>query len=151
MSLTRPSVSPASTTQHLVLQLVPRAHSHSAFFSFAAQAVDVVEEQLARLQGERVAAVLLVGGFSGSEYLYTEIKRRLGDRIPTILQPNDSDIATVQGGARYGLELLRGALSVTNVICPRSYFLGQQPVSSRFCFTSTRTRSTPCRPLFAPC
>lgn len=91
---------------------------------------------------QRIDALLLVGGFAGSEYLRqrvqvrlfidfhwssllmsfgtTLIKERFGSRIHVIERPPDADTATLRGAAQYGLA--RRPL-VASVIAPRAYII----------------------------
>jgi hypothetical protein len=99
----------------------------------------MIEEQ-SRKTYERIDALLLVGGFAGSDYLFTRVKvrprlrkfpsayRRLlpvfqeqfASRIKVIARPADADTATARGAAQYGLAR---KLLVSSVISPRSYFM----------------------------
>lgn len=85
-------------------------------------------------------ALLLVGGFSGSEYLFKRVDVRrfllflsssypdsllllqdtFGSRIKVIARPSDADTATCRGAAQYGLA--RRPL-VSSVIAPKSYIM----------------------------
>lgn len=86
-------------------------------------------------------ALLLVGGFAGSDYLKQRIhvcynasswfsclhltrsmpfQEQFSSRIPVIARPPDADTATLRGAATYGLA--RRAL-VSSVIAPRSYIM----------------------------
>jgi len=84
-------------------------------------------------------ALLLVGGFSGSEYLFKRVDVRVqvlpfllqwrlnrgkqaqfGSRIKVIARPSDADTATARGAAQYGLA--RRPL-VSTVIAPRAYIM----------------------------
>ncbi|KAL5478877.1 hypothetical protein ACEPAI_2154 [Sanghuangporus weigelae] len=83
------------------------------------QALDLLEEQLRRVD-QRIDALLLVGGFSGSEYLFKRVETQFSSRIKVIARPSDADTATCRGAAQYGLA--RRPL-VSSVIAPRSYIM----------------------------
>jgi len=83
------------------------------------QVLDLLEEQLRRVD-QRIDALLLVGGFSGSEYLFKRVDEQFGARIKVIARPSDADTATCRGAAQYGLA--RRPL-VSSVIAPRSYVM----------------------------
>ena len=76
-----------------------------------------------RLTVSLTTSLVLVGGFANSGFLFDMVKTTFADRVSTFLRPPDCDVATVQGAARYGLELLRGKLSVMNCIAPKSYMM----------------------------
>jgi hypothetical protein len=88
---------------------------------------------------QRIDALLLVGGFSGSGYLFKrvevsdEFQRKkcsesdflcaqelFGGRVRVIARPSDADTATARGAAQYGLA--RRPL-VSSVVAPRSYMM----------------------------
>lgn len=83
------------------------------------QAIELIEEQSKRVD-QRLDALLLVGGFSGSEYFFGRVKERFGANIKVIARPSDCDTATVRGAAQYGLA--RRPL-VSSVIAPQSYMM----------------------------
>ncbi|KAJ3966608.1 hypothetical protein EV361DRAFT_934394 [Lentinula raphanica] len=83
------------------------------------QVLGLIEEQLSKVD-QRVDALLLVGGFAGSEYLKQRVEEQFGPRIRVIARPADADTATLRGAARYGLA--RRPL-VASVIAPRSYIM----------------------------
>ncbi|KAF5326409.1 hypothetical protein D9611_000946 [Ephemerocybe angulata] len=83
------------------------------------QVIQLLEEQLARVE-QPVHALLLVGGFAGSEYLKQRVESQFGARIRMIARPPDADTATLRGAAQYGLA--KRAL-VSTVISPRSYIM----------------------------
>ncbi|KAH8114842.1 actin-like ATPase domain-containing protein [Phellopilus nigrolimitatus] len=83
------------------------------------QVLGLLEEQLHRVE-QRIDALLLVGGFSGSEYLFKRVDAQFGSRIKVIARPSDADTATCRGAAQYGLA--RRPL-VSSVIAPRSYIM----------------------------
>ncbi|KAJ3786434.1 hypothetical protein GGU10DRAFT_290232 [Lentinula aff. detonsa] len=83
------------------------------------QVLGLIEDQLSKVD-QRVDALLLVGGFAGSEYLKQRVEEQFGPRIRVIARPADADTATLRGAARYGLA--RRPL-VASVIAPRSYIM----------------------------
>jgi len=83
------------------------------------QAIDMIEEQRRKIDQE-IDALLLVGGFSGSEYLFRRVEEKFGSIIKVIGRPSDCDTATVRGAAQYGLA--RRPL-VSSVIAPQSYMM----------------------------
>ncbi|KAF8970592.1 hypothetical protein BDZ97DRAFT_1790034 [Flammula alnicola] len=83
------------------------------------EVLQLIEEQIARVD-QPIHALLLVGGFAGSEYLKQRVQDQFGSRIRTIARPPDADTATLRGAAAYGLA--RRPL-VSSVIAPRSYLM----------------------------
>jgi hypothetical protein len=83
------------------------------------QVIGLIENQMRKLE-QRIDALLLVGGFSGSEYLFKRVDDKFGPYIPVIARPSDADTATCRGAAQYGLA--RKAL-VTSVIAPKAYIM----------------------------
>ncbi|KAI0695313.1 actin-like ATPase domain-containing protein [Cytidiella melzeri] len=83
------------------------------------QVLDLIEEQTKKID-QPVHALLLVGGFSGSEYLFQRVKERFVSRIPVISRPSDCDTATLRGAAQYGLA---GRALVSSVIAPQAYMM----------------------------
>jgi hypothetical protein len=83
------------------------------------QVLELIEEQLSRVD-QPVQALLLVGGFAGSEYLKERVHSQFDSRIKVIARPPDADTATLRGAAAYGLA--RRPL-VSSVIAPRSYLM----------------------------
>jgi molecular chaperone DnaK (HSP70) len=83
------------------------------------QVLGLIEAQLSRVD-QRINALLLVGGFAGSEYLKQRVKEEFGSRIDVIARPPDADTATLRGAAAYGLA--KRPL-VSSVIAPRSYVM----------------------------
>ncbi|KIJ47170.1 hypothetical protein M422DRAFT_164320 [Sphaerobolus stellatus SS14] len=83
------------------------------------QVLDLIEDQLKRVN-QPLDALLLVGGFSGSEYLFKRVDAQFGRRIKVIARPSDADTATARGAAQYGLA--RRPL-VSTVIAPRAYIM----------------------------
>jgi hypothetical protein len=100
----------------------------------------MIEEQSKKVE-QRIDALLLVGGFAGSEYLTRRVEVRshkycvrnelivhthscdqaqFSGRIKVIARPSDADTATVRGAAHYGLA--RKSI-VSTVIAPRSYIM----------------------------
>ncbi|KAG8704387.1 hypothetical protein FRC08_002254 [Ceratobasidium sp. 394] len=84
-----------------------------------AQVLQLIEDQVARC-AQKIDALLLVGGFSGSEYLFKKVDERFGSRIGVIARPADADTATCRGAARYGLA---NRALVSSVIAPRAYIM----------------------------
>ncbi|SGY56999.1 BQ5605_C006g04207 [Microbotryum silenes-dioicae] len=89
------------------------------------QVLDLLHHQLSKVAGTRIDAIILVGGFAASEYLYTRVQEEFGASIPVIARPNDCDVATLRGAARYGLGLTQGRKAVSAVITPRSYIMSE--------------------------
>ncbi|GAA5933864.1 hypothetical protein JCM3775_000308 [Rhodotorula graminis] len=88
------------------------------------QVLDLIEVQLAKVPTHQgVQALILVGGFAASEYLCSRVHETFSARIPVIAKPRDTDVATLQGAARYGLGLIGGKATVSSVISPRSYIM----------------------------
>ncbi|KAK0213492.1 hypothetical protein IW262DRAFT_1516552 [Armillaria fumosa] len=83
------------------------------------QVLALIEDQTQKVD-QRIDALLLVGGFAGSEYLKQRVEERFSSRIRVIARPVDADTATLRGAARYGLA--RRPL-VSSVIAPRSYIM----------------------------
>ncbi|KAF9511532.1 hypothetical protein BS47DRAFT_1330881 [Hydnum rufescens UP504] len=79
----------------------------------------LIEEQIRRA-GQRIDALLLVGGFSGSEYLFKRVDETFRSRIKVIARPPDADTATCRGAAQYGLA--RRPL-VSSIVAPKSYIM----------------------------
>lgn len=83
------------------------------------QVLDLIEEQTKKID-QSLNALLLVGGFSGSGYLFQKVKAQFSSRINVISRPPDCDTATLRGAAQYGLA--RRPL-VSSVIAPQSYMM----------------------------
>ncbi|KXN92697.1 Heat shock 70 kDa protein 12B [Leucoagaricus sp. SymC.cos] len=83
------------------------------------EVLQLIEEQMSRIE-QRIDALLLVGGFAGSEYLRQRVQEQFGSRIHVIARPPDADTATLRGAAQYGLA--RRPL-VASVIAPRAYIM----------------------------
>ncbi|KAK1232190.1 hypothetical protein PQX77_004671 [Marasmius sp. AFHP31] len=83
------------------------------------QVLGLIEEQLRKVD-QRIDALLLVGGFAGSEYLKQRVEEQFSSRIRVIARPADADTATLRGAARYGLAQRP---LVSSVIAPRSYIM----------------------------
>jgi len=85
----------------------------------------VVEQVLALLEHQlgampvAVDALLMVGGFAASPYLFRRVQETFGSQVRLILRPQDADVATLRGAARYGLTT--GGARVGSIISPRSY------------------------------
>ncbi|VDC04739.1 unnamed protein product [Peniophora sp. CBMAI 1063] len=82
------------------------------------EVLNLIEEQLKRVAS--VDALLLVGGFSTSEYLFHRVDERFGSRIKVIARPHDADTATLRGAAQYGLAQRP---LVSSIIAPRAYMM----------------------------
>ncbi|KAF8604383.1 actin-like ATPase domain-containing protein [Ceratobasidium sp. AG-I] len=89
------------------------------FDPVVSQVTQLIEDQLSRC-AQKIDALLLVGGFSGSEYLFKRVDERFGTRIGVIARPADADTATCRGAARYGLA---NRALVSSVIAPRAYIM----------------------------
>ncbi|KAF9234588.1 actin-like ATPase domain-containing protein [Melanogaster broomeanus] len=83
------------------------------------QVLEMIEEQSKKIE-QSIDALLLVGGFAGSEYLFKKVEDKFSGKIKVIARPADADTATVRGAAQYGLA--RKAI-VSTVIAPRSYIM----------------------------
>ncbi|EIW56662.1 actin-like ATPase domain-containing protein [Trametes versicolor FP-101664 SS1] len=83
------------------------------------EVLELIEAQTQKVN-RRLDALLLVGGFSASEYLFRKVQEQFKSRIRVIARPADCDTATVRGAAQYGLA--RRPL-VSSVIAPQSYML----------------------------
>ncbi|PPQ68984.1 hypothetical protein CVT25_009169 [Psilocybe cyanescens] len=83
------------------------------------EVLQLIEDQIARVD-QPIHALLLVGGFAGSEYLKQRVQEQFSSRIRVIARPPDADTATLRGAAAYGLA--RRPL-VSSVIAPRSYLM----------------------------
>lgn len=99
----------------------------------------MIEDQLGKIE-QRIDALLLVGGFAGSEYLFKKVEAsssakwfrmmelikyclvqaKFSNKIKVIARPFDADTATVRGAAQYGLS--RKTI-VSTVIVPRAYIM----------------------------
>ncbi|GAA5978586.1 hypothetical protein JCM11641_002779 [Rhodosporidiobolus odoratus] len=87
------------------------------------QVLEIIEVQLNKTPQKSVSALILVGGFAASEYLNARVYEAFNKRIGIIARPRDTDVATLQGAARYGLGLISGRPAVSSVISPRSYIM----------------------------
>ncbi|CAB4375358.1 actin-like ATPase domain-containing protein [Rhizophagus irregularis] len=65
--------------------------------------IHLIREQLAQLQNKRCSAIMLVGGFSESEYLQARIQKEFNKIVLNISVPSQPIIAVVKGGVQYGL------------------------------------------------
>ncbi|CUA69590.1 hypothetical protein RSOLAG22IIIB_08597 [Rhizoctonia solani] len=83
------------------------------------EVLQLIEEQIAKCN-QPIHALLLVGGFPGSEYLFKRVDQQFGSRISVIARPADADTATCRGAARYGLS---NRALVSSVIAPRAYIM----------------------------
>ncbi|KAH8919099.1 actin-like ATPase domain-containing protein [Atractiella rhizophila] len=84
------------------------------------QVILLLDQQMRKAQ-QRIDCIIMVGGFSASEYLFTRVQHAFGQTVRVIARPQDCDIATLQGAARYGLGLRGGKNWVSSVISPRAY------------------------------
>ncbi|EJT97177.1 actin-like ATPase domain-containing protein [Dacryopinax primogenitus] len=82
------------------------------------QVLQLIEDQERRVN-QRIDALLMVGGFSGSEYLLKRVEQRFAGKM-RVVRPADADVATVRGAAQYGLA--RRPL-VQSVIAPKAYLM----------------------------
>lgn len=83
------------------------------------QVLQLIEDQLSKVD-QPIHALLLVGGFAGSEYLKQRVEAQFQNRIRTIARPPDADTATLRGAAHYGLAKRN---LVSSVISPRAYIM----------------------------
>ncbi|KAI6046624.1 actin-like ATPase domain-containing protein [Pisolithus marmoratus] len=83
------------------------------------QVLELIEDQHKRVD-QRIDALLLVGGFAGSEYLFKKVEERFSAKMRVIARPSDADTATVRGATLYGLSR---KMVVSTVIAPRSYIM----------------------------
>ncbi|KAI7260445.1 actin-like ATPase domain-containing protein [Hortaea werneckii] len=78
------------------------------FKPIVSQIIDLVEGQVSSVHalGQKVKALILVGGFGQSEFLATCLRKRFSERDPTIevLQPANAWTAVVRGAVLRGLE-----------------------------------------------
>ncbi|KIJ28227.1 hypothetical protein M422DRAFT_54708, partial [Sphaerobolus stellatus SS14] len=81
--------------------------------------VQLIEDQVNNTAAP-LDALLLVGGFSASEYLFKRVDKQFGSRIKLIARPPDADTATLRGAAQHGLT---GSGVVSSVITPRAYIM----------------------------
>ncbi|RIA87530.1 hypothetical protein C1645_807256 [Glomus cerebriforme] len=65
--------------------------------------IHLIREQLAQLQNKKCSVIMLVGGFSESEYLQARIKKEFNKIVPNISVPSQPMIAVVKGGVQFGL------------------------------------------------
>ncbi|KAK2465542.1 hypothetical protein APHAL10511_002434 [Amanita phalloides] len=89
------------------------------FDPVVSQVLSLIEEQVKRVD-QPIHAILLVGGFAGSEYLKQCVEAQFQSRIRIIARPPDADTATLRGAAQYGLSKRQ---LVSSVIAPRSYVM----------------------------
>lgn len=71
------------------------------------QVLNLLEEQIKRAAAP-IDALMMVGGFSESHYLFKRVEARFKGRIAVIARPNDADTATSRGAAQVssGCQLL---------------------------------------------
>ncbi|GAA5822338.1 hypothetical protein JCM10212_005680 [Sporobolomyces blumeae] len=101
------------------LAIPGRVLRRDVFDPVVEQVIQIIDVQLSKVPNRTVNALILVGGFAGSEYLFQRVRQAYGGRISVIARPRDADVATLQGAARYGL----GKATVSSVISPRSYIM----------------------------
>ena len=95
------------------------------FEPIVSQVLALIDTQLQKVPSKTVNALILVGGFAASEYLFARVREVYGQSIQVIARPTDCDVATLQGAARYGLGLVGGKAAVSSVISPRSYIMSE--------------------------
>ncbi|KAK4702478.1 hypothetical protein P7C70_g3743, partial [Phenoliferia sp. Uapishka_3] len=105
------------------LSIPGKVLKEEVFSPVVAQVLQVIKEQLDKNPTKRADAIILVGGFASSGYLFKMVQTTFAHRVGVFLRPQDCDVATVQGAARYALGIIRGRLSVMNVICPSNYMM----------------------------
>lgn len=86
------------------------------------EVLTLIALQLDKTPDKPPTALIMVGGFSASQYLFQRVQDAF-PQIPLIVRPNDTDVACLQGAARYGLGIAQGKAAVSSVVCPRSYIL----------------------------
>ncbi|PFH45742.1 hypothetical protein AMATHDRAFT_71166 [Amanita thiersii Skay4041] len=89
------------------------------FDPVVSQVLSLIEDQIKKVD-QPIHALLLVGGFAGSEYLKHCVEVQFESRIRIITRPPDADTATLRGAAQYGLAKRQ---LVSTVIAPRSYIM----------------------------
>ncbi|KAF8735260.1 hypothetical protein AX14_002404 [Amanita brunnescens Koide BX004] len=89
------------------------------FDPVVSQVLALIEEQINRVD-QPIHALLLVGGFAGSEHLKQCVQAQFESKIRIIARPADADTATLRGAAQYGLSKRQ---LVSSVIAPRSYVM----------------------------
>lgn len=84
--------------------------------------VCLIKEQIS-MAGDKVSAVILVGGFGQSRYLKSQVREAIGSSTE-VLQPENGWTAVVKGAAIYGLGQYQPALTQVEVasrIARKSY------------------------------
>lgn len=89
------------------------------FDPVVSQVLQLIEDQIQKVN-QNIDALLLVGGFAGSNYLKQRVEEKFSTLIRVIARPPDAETATLRGAAQYGLA--RRPL-VSSVIAPRSYIM----------------------------
>lgn len=79
----------------------------------------LIRKQMKKSGGRPIDAIILVGGFASSQYLFSRVQEEFGSTVSTIARPVDCEVATLQGACRYGLSLTGGRPAVSSVISPR--------------------------------
>ncbi|RUS19399.1 LOW QUALITY PROTEIN: hypothetical protein BC937DRAFT_87552, partial [Endogone sp. FLAS-F59071] len=67
------------------------------------QVLNLIEEQIRQIPGQRLSAIFLVGGFGSSNYLYQRVLETFSSRVPKILTPPRAGLAVVRGAVYFGL------------------------------------------------
>ena len=85
---------------------ISRDQMRQLFDPVIRQILELIKEQvnLTKKGAGSVNAILLVGGFGESEYLYTRIKSWADTQGIEVLQPRDAATAVVQGAVLKGME-----------------------------------------------
>ena len=92
--------------------------------------VNLIQEQVSMASAgtNRIRAILLVGGFGESDYLYLRIRAWASAFGIEVLQPNDASTAVVQGAVLKGLEARAGKTIQVTRRARRSYGLATKAV-----------------------
>jgi len=86
--------------------LVTRAEVHDIFEPIVTQVIDLISSQVISVLKSShgpISAILLVGGFGSSEYLYHRVSAWSSSKIP-IIQPRNAWTAVVRGAIIRGLQ-----------------------------------------------
>ncbi|KAI8926264.1 hypothetical protein BC831DRAFT_457079 [Entophlyctis helioformis] len=81
---------------------IPMERMLAIFHRPVSQCVKLVEEQLQRIGG-KCDYLVLVGGFSSSRYLVSQVNHHFRKMVGKIIVPNNPTAAVVQGAVIYGL------------------------------------------------
>ncbi|CAB4437241.1 unnamed protein product [Rhizophagus irregularis] len=79
--------------------------------------IDLIKGQLTQQTSKKCSAIMLVGGFSESEYLQGRIKKEFNNVVSNISVPKQPMIAVLKGGVQYGLQVG----TVVNRVLRRTY------------------------------